>query len=136
VKSPNVSIWCTKFTILAHPPNPKPTIRTHTTINTLITNVPTHLPTNLGGCSTAFCIRLIPVKFNNKNKMCTKVCMIINEINYYYDINNAEINVVSKKCQKDWIFLEKVSGMVWSGLLDGDNTLTQFSFPYTYSFCW
>jgi hypothetical protein len=62
--------------------------------------------------------------------------MIINEINYYYDINNAEINVVSKKCKKDRIFLEKVSGLVWSGLLDGDNTLTQFSFPYTYSFCW
>lgn len=39
--------------------------------------------------------------------------MMINELNYY-DINNAEINVVSKKCKKDWIFLEKVSGLVWS----------------------
>lgn len=56
VNSPNVSIWCTKFVTLAHPPNPNPTTRTHTTTNTLIVHVPTHLPTNLGGCSTAFCI--------------------------------------------------------------------------------
>lgn len=95
VKSPNVSIWCTKFVTLAHPPNPNPTTKTHTTTNTLIVYVPIHLPTNFGGCSTAFC---------NHNHSLQNVTLCSNEriktllshkyisMIHYFHINTLRIN--------------------------------------------
>jgi hypothetical protein len=43
-----------KFVILAHPPNPKPTILTHITTNALITYINVQLGINLGNYSAAF----------------------------------------------------------------------------------
>jgi hypothetical protein len=41
--------------MLAHPPNPNPTTRTHTTINELTTNIAVQLGKKNGGFSAAFC---------------------------------------------------------------------------------
>ena len=49
-----------KFDILAHPPNPKPTTSTHTTINAFNTYMAVQLGMKKGGFSAAFCI------FNNE----------------------------------------------------------------------
>ncbi len=97
VNSPNVSIWCTKFVTLAHPPNPNPTTRTHTTTNTLIVHVPTHLPTNLGGCSTAFCIT------NVHHKML-----------HYAQIKHSPKNITQKQKQIDILeFKYTISFSLW-----------------------
>jgi hypothetical protein len=45
-----------KLDILAHPPNPKPTTSTHTTINAFNTYMAVQLGRKTGGFSTAFCI--------------------------------------------------------------------------------
>jgi len=44
-----------KLIMLAHPPNPNPTTKTHTTTNTFMEYNPTQPPNLDGGLSTAFC---------------------------------------------------------------------------------
>jgi hypothetical protein len=41
--------------MLAHPPNPNPTTKTHTNTKKFTQYEPTHPPRNGGGLSTAFC---------------------------------------------------------------------------------
>jgi hypothetical protein len=41
--------------MLAHPPNPNPTIKTHTITKMFTQYKPTQPPRNGGGLSTAFC---------------------------------------------------------------------------------
>jgi len=51
-----VSTCLMKLDILAHPPNPKPTTSTHTTINAFNAYMAVQLGMKKGGFSAAFCI--------------------------------------------------------------------------------
>jgi len=51
-----------KLVMLAHPPNPNPTTKTHTTMNALNTYIAVQLGMKIGGFSAAF--------YKTKSKLC------------------------------------------------------------------
>ena len=97
VKRPKVSIWRTKFSMLAHPPKPKPTTKTHTTTKIFIEYKPAHPPRNFGGLSTAFCDKSLQLNFlfSNKTIIPRKIIMII-QLNFVPHINSLNIYVVQR----------------------------------------